>query len=111
MIKDDQWAENHDHDIVQPPLSSFRGIIRQIPIIITINQRKLSTIMTFIPPVATASPAPLMFAHVACHVLTPSILFNRDVAFGAPLEFLVNRPVLQDVVLLLAACQILVPRN
>ena len=67
--------------------------------------------MTFIPPMTTASPAPLMFAHVACHMLATSILFNRHVAFGTPLEFLVNRPALQNVVLLLAARQILVPRN
>ena len=67
--------------------------------------------MIFVPPVTTARPAPLMLAHVACHMLASCILFDGHVAFGASLEFLVNRPALEDVILLLAARQILVPRN
>ena len=67
--------------------------------------------MIFMPPVTSTSPAPLMLAHIASHVLAPSILFDWHVAFRTSLELLVNSPSLQDVILLLAARQILMPRD
>ena len=67
--------------------------------------------MIFMPPVTSASPAPLMFAHAASHVLASSILFDRCVAFGTPLELLANCPSIDYFLLLLAAGQILMPRD
>lgn len=66
---------------------------------------------TSLKPWLAAHPAPLVFAELACHVLTTCVLLNRDIAFGAPLCVFALSPLLQQLLLRLLAPLALMPRH